>query len=391
MSNDVATIEAPKRRDAIAVIDPIPLLDTSRFEHMQRVATVMAHASLIPDTLKGQSFEQTLGNCFLVVNQAVRWGMDPFAVAQCMSIVHGKPCYEGKLIAAVIETKLGIQLEYEWFGTPGTDGYGIRITDPRNPSHKVEGTVAEWRTYNKDRTTVNGQWVGGANQKRMLKYRGDREWARMWASALMLGVYSDEELDELADDARARRATPVSSGLTSRLTAQPAANGFSHAHIEAALGTAAETDKPAQTKTPEASPDNKGSQLASQESQQQSSSGDNGTPAGQAVSVDATNMDGSKPQGKADVAGSVSSDQAVSDPKPAAAAAKPAEPEMSKAEAETLINELSAAYAKCKSEDECKAITDSFSAALGRADAKTKATANGIKRTTMGRIRDGAK
>jgi hypothetical protein len=52
--------------------------------------------------------EQIMANCFLVVNQAVRWNMDPFAVAQCVSVVHGKLCYEGKLIAAIIEAKLGI-------------------------------------------------------------------------------------------------------------------------------------------------------------------------------------------------------------------------------------------------------------------------------------------
>src|SRR6185437_11744430 len=101
-----------KDKEVRIVSDPIPVLDTARFEHMQRIATVMAASNLIPDSLcmTGEKDNkallpqaQVIANCFLVVNQAVRWGMDPFAVAQCVSVVHGKLCYEGKLIAAIIE------------------------------------------------------------------------------------------------------------------------------------------------------------------------------------------------------------------------------------------------------------------------------------------------
>ena len=38
--------------------------------------------------------------------------MDPFAVAQCCSVVHGKLVYEGKLVAAVLDAKLGVRLTY---------------------------------------------------------------------------------------------------------------------------------------------------------------------------------------------------------------------------------------------------------------------------------------
>lgn len=233
-----ATIEAPNRRNAITVIDSIPLYDTAKFEHMQRIATVMAKASIIPDALKGNSPEQTLGNCFLVVNQAFNWQMDPSAVAQCTSVVYGKLCFEGKLIAAVIETKLGVRLRYEWFGEPGTDSYGIRISHPDFPEQKIEGTVGEWKTTEKDNKTTKANWRGNAATKQ-LKYRGDREWCRMWAPALMLGVYSDDELEDLSDDARARRAIPAGgSGLAARLTG--AGEGFNHDAVRRELGASNE-------------------------------------------------------------------------------------------------------------------------------------------------------
>src|ERR1700742_4942805 len=97
------------------VVDSIPALDTARFEHMQRIANVMARSTMIPETLRMYGpkdnrqdlpFEQVMSNCFLVVNQAVRWGMDPFAVVSCCAVVHGRLSYEGKLVAAVLDAKL---------------------------------------------------------------------------------------------------------------------------------------------------------------------------------------------------------------------------------------------------------------------------------------------
>jgi hypothetical protein len=70
---------APARREIQNVVDPFPVLDTARFEHMQRIAAVMARSTMIPETLRAIGprdkrvdlpYEQVLSNCFLVVNQA---------------------------------------------------------------------------------------------------------------------------------------------------------------------------------------------------------------------------------------------------------------------------------------------------------------------------------
>lgn len=208
------------------VTDPIPVLDTGRFEHMQRVATVMAGCSMIPDALcKAKDDEgnlvwlpekQIMANCFMVVNQSVRWGMDPFAVAQCVSRVHGKLCYEGKLIAAVINAKLGFDLEYEFEGegdkmkvtvTAATKD-GKPIVDSKGNPKAIEGTVAEWQTTGK-----GSPWSAPGGKRRMLRYRGAREWCRVYSPALMLGVYSDDEMEAMYDyedrRSRMRDVTPA--------------------------------------------------------------------------------------------------------------------------------------------------------------------------------------
>ncbi len=243
-TNLIAMPAAPKREIA-QVVDPIPVLDTARFEHMQRISTVMARGSLIPDSLRktkvdGQdvwlSEPEVIANCFLVVNQAVRWGMDPFAVAQCVSVVHGRLCYEGKLVAAVLDAKLGVRLNYEWSGSGEAMRVVVRGRRPGDAEDRtVTGSVAEWKTTGK-----GSPWSPPQYQK-MLAYRGAREWARLWAPGMMLGVYSEDEMSDLAENVRSNRAQPVSS-LASRFAADtealpaPRRTGFSTEHVDAETG-----------------------------------------------------------------------------------------------------------------------------------------------------------
>jgi hypothetical protein len=41
----------------------------------------------------------------MVIQQAVRWQMDPFAVAQECSVIQGKLMHSGKLVAAVVNAR----------------------------------------------------------------------------------------------------------------------------------------------------------------------------------------------------------------------------------------------------------------------------------------------
>lgn len=180
--------------------DVIPILDTSKFEHMQRLATVMAKMSILPESLRtvkdGNAtsdlpHEVVVANCFRIVNQAVRWGMDPFALMDCASIIHGKLMWEGKVIAAVLDAKLGVQLEYDFNGASGHD-FGVTVSGVLPNETKVrtiKGRVKDWHKGPKSPWANEGAW------ERQLRYMGAREWARAHKPAVMLGVYGDDELD----------------------------------------------------------------------------------------------------------------------------------------------------------------------------------------------------
>ena len=203
MSN-IAAIPTQQVVDTRYTQDVIPVLDTSKFEHMQRVATVMANTATLPDSLrfadpknKKDPFEHDVlvATCFRIVNQAVRWGFDPFAVSDCAFIIHGRLGWEGKLVHAVIAAKTGINLNYRFFDDAKGQNMGVLVSGTLSGETEIrtiQGRVKDWHTGAK------GPWASEGAWERQLRYRGAREWARAHSPHIMLGVYVDDELDGIA-------------------------------------------------------------------------------------------------------------------------------------------------------------------------------------------------
>ncbi len=158
-------------------------------EAMQ-LAEIMSKAGLVPDHLKGKP-----ADCLMIVMQAQRWGIDAFQVAQCTSVVHGRLCFEGKLVAAALYAMGAIEgrLEYDITGSGQTAS--IKVSGKPRGGTKIEtvtGSVKDWRTFGKDKQQNN--W--DKSPEDMLVYRGTRQWARRYAPDAMLGVYTPDEMDE---------------------------------------------------------------------------------------------------------------------------------------------------------------------------------------------------
>lgn len=184
----------------------LSIFDSGAFQQMGVIASTLAASSLIPSSLKGKSDEETVANCFRVVEQAQRWGLSPFAVMDSASVVHGKLMWEGKLIAAAIKTSLGVRLSYIYDG----EGDTRRVTvsgEVEGQIATIEGTVKDWKT-----TGNNSPWEKLANRDQMLAYRGARQWARRHAPEVILGVYSPDEFDE----GELRNANPRKGALEVR-------------------------------------------------------------------------------------------------------------------------------------------------------------------------------
>jgi len=150
-----------------------------------RLAEMMATAKLVPSAL-----QKSPADCLMVIQQAIRWDMDPFAVAQECSVIQGKLMHSGKLVAAVVNARGNLtnrlSFSYEGEGDNRTITVTGQLQDESSP-RTVEVKLGDAKTSNK-------VWQTQPDQQ--LMYHGTRVWARRHTPELMLGVYSEEEFDE---------------------------------------------------------------------------------------------------------------------------------------------------------------------------------------------------
>lgn len=222
--------------NAIIKLDvPSAALVPANLSDAIRLAEAMSAARTVPKHLQGSP-----GDCLMVIEQAMRWQMSPFAVAQATSVISGKMMFEGKLVAAAVETSGAIvgHIDYEFSGQGASRAVTVSATrrGETNP-REVRVTLAEAKTS-------NSMWQSQPDQQ--LCYHGARVWARRWTPAVILGVYSREEMGRVIDVTPEPEATIEGDAVTAPAAAanQP---GASTQRAEAPSGSDAPAgERPAQ-------------------------------------------------------------------------------------------------------------------------------------------------
>lgn len=206
--NDLTTTTAAGTAAPATTYRPSAMMEPVRFDHLAKVARVLADSSCMPASAKGGDAQETYANAFMIANISDRWGVDPFICAQAVSFVHGRMMFEGKLIYAVIQQALGIDLDFDHTYNEKGEAIGIKVTGPRRDGKLVSivGTLEGWQT--KDRSgAVLGQWKHPQSFMQLI-YRGAREWCRAYAPGIIVGVYGT---DEDFGPETARDITPLKS------------------------------------------------------------------------------------------------------------------------------------------------------------------------------------
>lgn len=176
------------------------VLDPAAMQNMIAFADFMSKAAItVPKHLQGQP-----GDCLAVTMQAMQWGMNPFAVAQKTHIVNGNLGYEAQLINAVIISKAPIvgRPDFEWYGDwSKVDGKTCKASDIG---------VRTWVTIKGDTVPrvidVSFAQVGNVRNsplwvndpKQQIAYLATKKLARLHFPDVILGVYSEDELQDHA-------------------------------------------------------------------------------------------------------------------------------------------------------------------------------------------------
>lgn len=160
------------------------------FAQVMEFAAAMSVANVaIPKHLRGSE-----GACMAVAMQAFEWGMSPFAVANKSYSVNDRIAYEAQLIAAVVNTRSGIQgrLKYKYSG----DGDTRRCT----VIGILDGEEAEYTSPLFSKITPKNSPLWKSDPDQQLAYYSARAWARRHVPEVILGVYDREEIETIDSD-----------------------------------------------------------------------------------------------------------------------------------------------------------------------------------------------
>lgn len=185
-------------------------LDDSLFNKCQRLAEMMAKgACTVPKHLQGN-----VGDCFAIIGQSLRWGMDPYAVAQKTHIVNGALGYEAQLVIAVINNRAPIvdRIKFEYFG----DWSKVKAKDDKSTD---VGVICRATFKGDDEPTelsltmaqvghVRNSPLWAADPRQQLAYLAAKRFSRLHCPDVILGVYTPDELAERGNNDTPRNVTP---------------------------------------------------------------------------------------------------------------------------------------------------------------------------------------
>lgn len=176
--------------DEITVTSNI-MLNPKAMEIIKETALIMSEGrTTVPKHLQGSH-----ADCMAICLQAAQWGMNPFAVGQKTHLVNGTLGYEAQLVNAVVSSSRAIKgrFHYEYGGQwpRGTDAW-VRVGAVISGEDEMQ-----WgeKLYPSEVTTRNSPlWKTAPKQQ--AGYLAVKYWARTYCPAVILGVYSPDELEE---------------------------------------------------------------------------------------------------------------------------------------------------------------------------------------------------
>jgi RecT family len=246
---DVTDIEKRVEK-AIAAPTPVHEIGGVRLENLGQVmefAKLMAVSGVaVPKWLRNNP-----GGCLAICSRALRWEMDPFAVAEQSYLAIGKGGiehigFQSQLIHAVITAHAPLKgrLRSEIIGAG--DDRRCRVSGTFKGESKPHEYTSE--TLAKKIATIGrnekGQIKGSplweTDPEVQLTYSAVRQWCRLHSSETILGVYTPDEL-EAAPEAAA--VSTLAQRLRDAKLAHAGERGFDAGHVAKVIeGEATEAD-----------------------------------------------------------------------------------------------------------------------------------------------------
>lgn len=176
-------------------------LEERKMEYHLKLAEIYAASELIPSR-----FRRKPNDCFVAIQMSDRLGTDIFMFMQNTYIVHGTPGFEGKFIAALVNTSGlftgNLRFKYEGEGkTRKCTAYAINAKTGEVCEGVVDIPLADrmgWTRIKKDKTTkkdLPNFWLMMPDM--MLCYRSSVFFARINCPEVTMGMKTTDEIRDI--------------------------------------------------------------------------------------------------------------------------------------------------------------------------------------------------
>lgn len=161
-------------------------LALNSFAELEKFSNFMAISNFVPKHLRTKP-----ADCLAVLLQAMRWEMDPFAVAQKTYFVNDGMAYEAQLVNAIVlsRAKLKNRPKLSWSGEG--ENLKCKVSAVFEGEDEPEEFEAEIKTIS---TRNSPLWK--QQPKQQLGYFALRAWARLYCPDVLMGVYTKEERED---------------------------------------------------------------------------------------------------------------------------------------------------------------------------------------------------
>lgn len=168
------------------------VLDPTNMKSIIDFATFMASGT----TTLPAHLQKKPSDCMAIVIQSMQWGMNPFAVAQKTHLVSGALGYEAQLVNAVVSSSRAIdgRFHYRYEGNWEKNGADRHVIV--GAKLKGEDEIQWGEPLYPAKVTVQNSPLWKTAEKQQASYLAVKYWARLFCPAVMLGVYTPDELEE---------------------------------------------------------------------------------------------------------------------------------------------------------------------------------------------------
>ena len=184
------------------------------FEDAQRMAKSLASSTLVPPQFQGQ---QGFANCLVALEISHRMRMSPFVVVQNLHIIHGRPSWSSQFIIGLINGCGRFSpLRFEMSGEGDSLACYARATDLASEQELKGPTITMSMAKKEGWSTKPGsKWA--TMPELMIRYRAAAFWGRLYASDLLLGLQTQEEVIDV-QPVTVKAVAPSLDDLNAKIT-----------------------------------------------------------------------------------------------------------------------------------------------------------------------------